>query len=887
MILTPAGRLRWETVPDATDAGRVPAAAFESDWREGLFLLAARKTDAPEMPEIQYWRDFASRYLTRLCHVPENAESLEIPPLSRADCAGFVLSAPPMAGGEYLSESVLFDIWEALGEWVRGQIKAAGGLSAFLAARAPSWRQVGRVCFHLAENKNDAAHPFAFMATYTPGFSATGKVRHLPLRNALEQYASEKNRPVLIRLLTPVHQAGESCAWVKEMVDSGAIYQPKAWSASQAYEFLRSVPQLEESGLWVRVPDWWRKRSRPRVSVTIGEKKKSTLGVSALLDFDVRVALGDAAVSMKEVRELLAGEDGLVFFKGQWVEVDRERLREAIEHWQSLEREAEDGQISFIEGMRLLAGASPDLKHEEAVCEEREWVDITAGEGLRDLLAGLRDPAHRARVNPGKALRGTLRPYQQEGVGWLHFLTELGLGACLADDMGLGKTIQVIALLLSLRKQKKERSGPSLLVVPASLLANWRQEAARFAPGLKLLMLHPSETGREEMAAIAKAAAEKLAQTDLAVTTYSMLHRQAWLMEQHWHLVILDEAQAIKNPSTRQSRAVKKVSAHARIALTGTPVENRLGDLWSLFDFLNPGLLGSATVFKQFVKRLQDRHQDQFAPLRKLVSPYILRRMKTDRSIVTDLPEKTETTRYCALTKAQARLYEQTVRNMQAALENAEGMNRRGLVLQTLLRLKQICNHPDQLTGEGAWAGDKSGKFIRIAGLCEELAERQEKVLVFTQFREIIEPLAGHLAAIFGRPGVVLHGGTSVKKRKDIVARFQEEDGPPFFILSLKAGGTGLNLTAASHVIHFDRWWNPAVENQATDRAFRIGQQRNVLVHKFVTRGTVEERIDALIEEKRELADGILGADNEVNLTEMPDEELLDLVRLDINRATL
>jgi len=887
--LTPAGHLRWETASEekGTIVGQVPVTAFKTDWREGLFLLAARKIDTPEMPEVQYWRGFAERYLTRLCHVPENAESLEIPRLSSADCATFVLSAPPMLGGEYLSESVLHGIWETLDGWIQEHVAAAGSLADFLAERAPSWRQVGRVCFHLAENKNDPAHPFAFMATYTPGFGVTGKVRHLPLRNALEQYASEKNRSVLIRLLTPIHQAAESCPWVKEMVDSGAVYQPKAWFAEQAYEFLRSVPQLEESGLWVRVPDWWRKRTRPRVAVTIGEKKESTLGASALLDFDVRVALGDATLSIKEVHELLAGEDGLVFFKGQWIEVDRERLRQAIEHWQSLEREAESGCISFIEGMRLLAGASPDLDQEEAPCDERHWVNVAAGEGLRDLLAGLRDPACLDTVSPGKALRGTLRPYQKDGVSWLHFLTRLGLGACLADDMGLGKTIQVIALLISLRNQRKRESEPSLLVVPASLLANWRQEAMRFAPTLKLLMLHPSETPREELVAIAEAPKEKLAATDLAVTTYSMLHRQAWLMDQVWHLVILDEAQAIKNPSTRQSRAVKKLPAHARIALTGTPVENRLGDLWSLFDFLNPGLLGSATVFKHFIDQLQKRPREQFAPLRKLVAPYILRRMKTDRSIVADLPEKTETTRYCALTKPQARLYEQTVSNMKDALENAEGINRRGLVLQTLLRLKQVCNHPAQLTGDDNWAGDKSGKFIRITGLCEELAERQEKALVFTQFREIIGPLASHLEAAFGRPGVILHGGTSVKKRKDIVARFQEEDGPPFFILSLKAGGTGLNLTAASHVIHFDRWWNPAVENQATDRAFRIGQQRNVLVHKFVTRGTVEERIDALIEEKQELVDGILNGKSEINLTELPDEQLLDLVRLDINRATL
>ena len=423
--------------------------------------------------------------------------------------------------------------------------------------------------------------------------------------------------------------------------------------------------------------------------------------------------------------------------------------------------------------------------------------------------------------------------------------------------------------------------------MPASLLSNWRAEARRFAPSLKLAFLHPAETDRQTLERIAKSPGRRLRETDLAVTTYSMLTRQEWLTGLDWRFVILDEAQAIKNPSTRQSKAAKKLPAQARIILTGTPVENRLGDLWSLFDFLNPGLLGSAGVFKSFIKDLQTREQDQFAPLRRLVGPYILRRLKTDRSIIADLPEKTETTRYCSLTKKQIALYEQAVRQMRSALDSADGMARRGLVLQTLMRLKQICNHPSQLSGDGDYSPSDSGKFVRLGEICEELAQRQEKVLVFTQFREIIDSLADYLATVFDRAGLVLHGGTSVKKRKGVVEQFQDEDGPPFFILSLKAGGTGLNLTAASHVIHFDRWWNPAVENQATDRAFRIGQKRNVLVHKFVTNGTVEERIDEMIAEKRQIAEEVLATDGEVNLTELPDDELMQLVRLDVTRAKM
>ncbi|MCY4222356.1 MAG: DEAD/DEAH box helicase [Thiotrichales bacterium] len=507
---------------------------------------------------------------------------------------------------------------------------------------------------------------------------------------------------------------------------------------------------------------------------------------------------------------------------------------------------------------------------------------------MREILAGLRQPDALDVVKIGETLKGTLRPYQHQGLSWLRLLTGLGLGACLADDMGLGKTIQVLALLLCERRGGAQGPGsPSLLVVPASLLGNWRSEAARFAPSLKLRFLHPSETDRQSLAEIAAAPGTELAGTDLVVTTYAMLVRQTWLVEMSWRLVILDEAQAIKNPATRQSRAVRKLPADARIALTGTPVENRLADLWSLFDFLNPGLLGSRKVFQSFVDSLEAREENPYAPLRRLVGPYILRRLKTDRAIIGDLPEKTETACYCSLTRAQVKLYGQVVRTMQRELESVVDLARRGVVLRSLLRLKQVCNHPSQLLGDGEYTPADSGKFLRLADICEELAERQEKVLIFTQFREIIDPLAEHLTAVFGRSGLVLHGTTGVRQRRVLVDRFQSDDGPPFFILSLRAGGTGLNLIAASHVIHFDRWWNPAVENQATDRAFRIGQRRNVLVHKFMTTGTVEERIAVMIAEKQKLADDILAGDGEVNLTELSDEALMDLVRLDVTRAAL
>jgi SNF2 family DNA or RNA helicase len=483
--------------------------------------------------------------------------------------------------------------------------------------------------------------------------------------------------------------------------------------------------------------------------------------------------------------------------------------------------------------------------------------------------------------DPGPALKGTLRPYQKAGVQWLHLLSGLGLGACLADDMGLGKTIQILSLLL-MQARKEGDKRPSLLVAPASLLANWASEIERFAPGLNAMVIHPSAMAAEQVKQITPEFLEGL---DLAVTSYGSLLRIPALAETSWRFVVLDEAQAIKNPNAKQTKAAKRLTAEARIALTGTPVENHLGDLWSIFDFINPGLLGTASQFKAYAKGLADRAHNPYGPLRELVRPYILRRMKTDKTVIADLPDKTEVTAHCSLSRKQAALYAQTVSDLAVALEESDGIERKGIVLATLMRLKQICNHPSQWLNDNVWAEADSGKLTRLREIAEVVAARQEKMLVFSQFREVTAPLQGFLAGIFGRSGLVLHGGTPVKERKNLVRTFQEDEAAPFFILSLKAGGSGLTLTAASHVVHFDRWWNPAVENQATDRAFRIGQKKNVLVHKFVCQGTVEERIDAMIEAKRSLSDELLTGADEIKLTELEDDELLQLVALDLKAA--
>ena len=900
LSITPSGRIAVVECAEDRGASSVgPAAgapagaiktltkAFASSQAQGLFVLAATKADRSLPPSFGYWREFAAGYLTELCHTPESAggELAAIPPPSAAERARMLLSVPPMQGAEYLTDSLLQSLWQDLDEWTRHEVASfQQGLSAFLKRRAPLWHQVGRVCFHLAENRRDPQHPFAFLATYAPSLSHGTKVQYQPLSKALLEYAGAKNRNGLIRLLSPVHLASQQSELVKELVDSGDIYHPLAWTPPQAYRFLKEVPALEESGVLVRLPDWWKKRPRPRVSVSIGDTKQKKFDAKSMLSFNVQVALGDQQLTEDEWRELLGAEDGLVLLKGQWVEVDQARLAEALEHWQKVEQESQNG-LSFIEGMRLLAGAPADLSADGDLEEtEQEWSFIHAGHWLGQVLEELRAPETIEEAAPEESLKTTLRPYQETGLNWLTFMSRLGLGACLADDMGLGKTIQVLALLLALKNGDKPK--PSLLVLPASLLANWKSEIERFSPTLRSRFVHPSETPKEELSRVAENPTQAFGDTDVVLTTYGMLLRQKWLLDVPWRLAVLDEAQAIKNPGARQTKAVKRLKADTRIALTGTPVENRLSDLWSLFDFLCPGLLGSQTKFKQFVKALNAREQNRYAPLRRLVQPYILRRLKTDKRVITDLPDKTEVRAYCGLSKKQAALYAKLVNELAEVLEGQDGIKRRGLVLAYLMRFKQLCNHPSQLLGDGVFDSADGGKFLRLGEICEEVSSRQEKALVFTQFREMTEPLARFLAQTFGREGLILHGGTAVKKRKRLIDDFQRDGGPPFFVLSLKAGGTGLNLTAASHVIHFDRWWNPAVENQATDRAFRIGQKRNVLVHKFVCRGTIEEKIDALIEEKTQLATDLLEGGAEKMLTEMTDRELIQLVSLDVDKAT-
>ena len=867
------------------EAGSPPekalAAAWEQGQPQGLVWLATAGLGAPLEPGLAWLRSWAKRFFARLCQT-RDAAGVEVPP--ETERLDMLAGLPPMLGAEYVSPALLAHLWEQL----RAHVLAASageGLDAWLHRHSALWHLVGRVTFHLAENKRDAERPFGFLATFTEKVSAAGKLQHLPLGRALQMYAGQKDQATLNALLEPVRAAADRSALVKHLLESRQLFQALAWTPADAYRLVRDLAVLTECGIVMKVPDWWKggRPARPTVQVTLETAKATTLGAGAMLSFNVAMSMGGEPLTEEEIARIRASASGLVSLRGKWAEIDRGQLDQVLAHWQKVQRAHAGGGLTFHEGMRFLSGFGGENALASLAgfddTQTVSWAEVVAGKDLAGMLQQMRDPAA---LTPPSGLKAVLRPYQEQGLAWLRFMQRLGFGACLADDMGLGKTLQVIALLLAM---KQDAAGPSLIVAPASLVTNWRAECARFAPALEVLVAHASESSKEKLAALETDPVGTLAGIDAVITTYQAISRSAALREHGWNTVVLDEAQAIKNPGSTQTQAAKKLHARARITLTGTPVENRAGDLWSLFDFLNPGLLGSASQFAETLKRLSTPAGVNFAPLRRLVQPYILRRMKTDKRVIDDLPDKTEVKARCPLTRKQATIYTRLVEELKRTLadETLPPLQRSGQVLSFLIKFKQVCNHPSHWNGDGQFKPEDSGKFQRLTDICMELAARQERVLVFTQFAEMCEPLAEHLASVFGRPGLVLHGATAVKQRAKLVEQFQAPDGPPFFVLSVKAGGTGLTLTAASHVIHFDRWWNPAVENQATDRAFRIGQKKNVLVHKFVVPGSIEDRVDSLIEEKQALATDLLGgeAGTEKLLTQMSNEELLHFVALD------
>lgn len=784
--------------------------------------------------------------------------------------AELLLATPFVPGVERVDHEWLDRWFGLLLERFRTDIAAwEGTVEQYVASRTQDLRVPGRIFFHLVENPRDAdgGYPFAFVATYAA--ECDGNVRHLPLRYALEEYEHDQRK--LLSLISGLTAAGEASELIAGFMETGELFHPLRMTDDEAYAFLRDVPAFEEAGVLCRVPNWWKRgTASPTVVVRVGEQAPR-LGFSDLITLSPSFLVDGMPLTRDEVLDLLNRSEGLALIKGRWVEVDHERLQRLLDAFDA----ARGRSLSFFEALR------------EASSGERAdgLVETKRGQWLDDLLQRMCTPVSLEGYRVPLGLDATLRPYQQVGFAWLSYLQELGFGACLADDMGLGKTVQLIAFLERLREQAGSVGVRALLVVPASLLGNWQHELEAFAPQLDYQVLHGTSAAKlnERWNDMPDEALRDHLPT-LSITTYAMVQRIEMAARAHWDLLVLDEAQAIKNPGVKQTRAIKALRADMRVALTGTPVENDLSNLWSIFDFLNPGLLGTLKEFKGEVARLEEA-PGGYEPLRQTVAPFLLRRLKTDRSIISDLPDKVEINQYVPLTRKQVVLYHKVVGELEAALgdEDLSDVRRRGLVLATITKLKQVCNHPDQYLGLEGFAASDSGKFQMLADLCRTIYDKRERVLVFTQFREMCDPLSRLLEEVFERPGVVIHGGVSAKRRSKLVEEFQGEDYVPFMVLSLKAGGTGLNLTAANNVIHFDRWWNPAVENQATDRAFRIGQTRDVMVHKFVCEQTLEERIDEIISGKSRLVAEVVG-EGESWLGNLDDAQLSQLLRFGSGR---
>lgn len=657
-------------------------------------------------------------------------------------------------------------------------------------------------------------------------------------------------------------------------------------SLEAAFNFLKeSAWVLEAAGYKVIVPAWWTPQGRQRAKVRLkaqsqkravsSDKQKSYFSFETLVDYEYELAIGNQPVSEAEWQLLVNAKSPLVQFRGEWIELNQDKMQQMLEFWQTQQQNPEIGLLDF---MKLSADAGEDLE-----------LDFERDQTLAEMLAKLNDKSRLEPLADPAGLQGTLRDYQRRGVAWLHYLESLGLNGCLADDMGLGKTVQVIARLVQEREQAQSNGKvavpPTLLIAPTSVVGNWQKEIEKFAPHLRTLVHHGAQRLQEE-----KAFKSNCRECDVVITSFTLARKDIKLLTGiDWQRIVLDEAQNIKNPKAAQTKAVLKLEAPHRLAMTGTPVENRLLDLWSIFNFLNPGYLGKEKQFRQGFEVPIQKNNDptQAKVLKRLVEPFILRRVKTDQAIIKDLPDKVEQKLYCNLTKEQASLYEALVKDIEEQLQSAAGIQRKGLILSTLLKLKQICNHPRQfLQDNSEFTPERSHKLSRLGEMVEEVMAEGESMLIFTQFTEIGEALQKYLKSSLRANTYYLHGGTQRQKREQMITAFQDPDTEPsIFVLSLKAGGVGITLTKANHVFHFDRWWNPAVEDQATDRAFRIGQQKNVFVHKFVAIGTLEERIDQMIEDKKKLAGSIVGAD-ESWLTELDNEAFRQLITLN-KRAVL
>lgn len=794
-------------------------------------------------------------------------------------------NATPLSRQRSPSFASLHDQWLAALRSPDGHLVGDPKELAAFAAQVRDWqspltRSQGlpfRLCFRLeapgesseavSTNGNSAWHVrYLLQSTQDPSLLIPlAEVWQRPQRRTLQQLVGAPREQVLAELGRAAGLAPEIEAGLKTAHPWGY-----ALDVTGAHTFLTEQAWLlEQAGFGLLLPAWWTRTGTKRKLAAHAKVKSPAMSgggltIESLVAFEWEIALGDERLSYQELQALARLKAPLVQIRGQWVEVRAEDIQAALAFWSK--QTPKTGTLRQVVQLALSKQESLDGLPVESV-QADGW--------MAEFLARLEGQVALAPIPVPAAFQGTLRPYQERGYAWLQFLTQWGLGPCLADDMGLGKTPTTLALIQ--HDWLKQGQQPVLLICPTSVMENWRRETARFTPDLPLLIHHGAARQKGE------AFQQEAANQAIVVSSYALLHRDLDLFKQvSWRGVILDEAQNIKNPETKQAKAARALKATYHLALTGTPVENHVGDLWSIMEFLNPGLLGTPTTFKrQFWMPIQvTRDATVTARLKQLTGPFLLRRLKTDPTIISDLPEKLEMKVFCTLTKEQASLYEAVLKELEIGLDEAEGIQRKGLILGTLTKLKQVCNHPAQFLGDHSQLAGRSGKLARLEAMLEEALAEGDRALVFTQFAEMGALLKDYLQGVFGQEVLFLHGQVPRKQRDRMIERFQHETaGPPLFILSLKAGGTGLNLTRANHVFHFDRWWNPAVENQATDRAFRIGQQRVVQVHKLLCAGTLEERIDTLIEHKQGIAANVVGS-GEGWLTELSTAQLKDVLAL-------
>lgn len=799
-----------------------------------------------------------------------------------AECVPFSI------GSEFVDSDWIENCTRKLLEIFRNEIRGyKGTVGNYFSEKSQSLHVPEKIFFHLVENKAKSEqeqidYPFAFIATYAVQ-NADKTITHKPLKYALTEFKDDRDK--LLSLLSCLNKAADVSKFIEGIVETGEIFHTLKLKSGETYDFLKAIPEIEGSGILCRIPIWWKKKSSSvRLNVKLGEKSQKFIGFQTILSIKPEFIFDGHEISVSEVEKLLEESEGLALLKGKWVEVDKDKLAALLAEFRRITES--DRKISLLDALH---GNVFDKKNDSKDGKKEINIDgdiiVTNGEWLKTFLSNIRSAANNETIDVPENVKATLRPYQKAGFSWLAGMYKYGFGSCLADDMGLGKTLQTLTFMESIRSGKNGSRKKILLVVPASLIGNWELEAKKFTPLISIKILHGKTAAKLQAEAVSDL-------KFLNITTYGMVTKIPALQMVNWDCIILDEAQAIKNPASKQTQTIKKIPADNKIAMTGTPIENNLTNLWSIFDFTNKGLLGSSAEFKSFAKELNES-PEKYKKLRTMIAPFFLRRLKTDRRIISDLPEKIETTDYINLSKKQKTLYVKTVEDFEKRLEkigveenrdSRDSIERNGMMFEVLIRLKQICNHPDQYLGQEEFSLDASGKFAMVKDICETIYEKRERVLVFTQFREMIEPLEKLLEGIFHAKGLCIHGGTNAKKRTEYVEKFNGDEYIPFMVLSLKAAGVGLNLVKANHVIHFDRWWNPAIESQATDRAFRIGQKKNVFVHKFVCKDTVEEKINEMLEAKTLLAKSVIGGIGDTGenlLSKMSDRELIQALRIE------